>query len=214
MSGDLVLSVDDWLALCGHFMLWSLLSIGGAITTAPDMHRYLVDQRHWLTDPQFSSSIAIAQAALALANNVAEASKVGFPQNIPFIAGAIAQGATMNMELDQSVSRDLGVLDYCRLHDITLQTWSPFQAGFFNGPFLGSDKYPELNAVIDRLAAVYEVPAIAIATAWITRHPARWQVVIGTTTPERVKASAMGSDIPLTKSEWYEMFRAAGYLVP
>ena len=63
MSGDLVLSVDDWLALCGHFMLWSLLSIGGAITTAPDMHRYLVDQRHWLTDPQFSSSIAIAQAA-------------------------------------------------------------------------------------------------------------------------------------------------------
>lgn len=130
-------------------------------------------------------------------------------------APLIAHGVANNMQdLDQSISRDNGIVDYCRLHDITLQAWSPFQAGFFNGPFLGSDKYPELNAVIDRLAAVYEVPAIAIATAWITRHPARWQVVIGTTTPERVKASAMGSDIPLTKSEWYEMFRAAGYLVP
>lgn len=130
-------------------------------------------------------------------------------------APLIAHGVANNMQdLDQSISRDNGIVDYCRLHNITLQAWSPFQAGFFNGPFLGSDKYPELNAVIDRLAAVYEVPAIAIATAWITRHPARWQVVIGTTTPERVKASAMGSDIPLTKSEWYEMFRAAGYLVP
>ena len=130
-------------------------------------------------------------------------------------APLIAHGVANNMQdLGQSISRDNGIVDYCRLHDITLQAWSPFQAGFFNGPFLGSDKYPELNAVIDRLAAVYEVPAIAIATAWITRHPARWQVVIGTTTPERVKASAMGSDIPLTKSEWYEMFHAAGYLVP
>ncbi len=130
-------------------------------------------------------------------------------------APLIAQGVANNMQdLDQSISRDNGIVDYCRLHDITLQAWSPFQAGFFNGPFLGSDQYPELNAVVDRLAAQYDVPAIAIATAWITRHPARWQVVIGTTTPERVKASALGSDIPLTKSEWYEMFRAAGYLVP
>ena len=57
------LSAADWLALFGHFLSLSLLAVGGAITTAPDMHRYLVDQRHWLTDPQFTSSIAIAQAA-------------------------------------------------------------------------------------------------------------------------------------------------------
>ena len=64
MSGaEMSMSLVDWLAMCGHFMLWSLLSIGGVITTAPDMHRYLVDQRHWLSDLQFSSSIAIAQAA-------------------------------------------------------------------------------------------------------------------------------------------------------
>ncbi|MFD1709873.1 chromate transporter [Ottowia sp. GY511] len=57
------LSAADWLALFGHFLSLSLLAVGGAITTAPDMHRYLVDQRHWLSDDQFTSSIAIAQAA-------------------------------------------------------------------------------------------------------------------------------------------------------
>jgi len=130
-------------------------------------------------------------------------------------APLIAQGTAMNMAgLDQSISLDNGIVDYCRLHDITLQAWSPFQAGFFTGPFLGNKDYPELNAVIDRLAAKYDVPAIAIATAWITRHPAHWQVVIGTTTPERIAAAAQGSEIPLTRSEWYEMFRAAGYAVP
>jgi predicted oxidoreductase len=130
-------------------------------------------------------------------------------------APIIAQGTAMNMAgVDQSISRDNGIVDYCRLHDITLQAWSPFQAGFFTGPFLGNAEYAELNAVIDRLAAAYDVPALAIATAWITRHPARWQVVIGTTTPERVAAAAQGSEIPLTRAEWYEMFRAAGYQVP
>lgn len=130
-------------------------------------------------------------------------------------APLVAQGVAANMQgLDQSISRDSGTLDYCRLHDITVQAWSPFQAGFFNGVFLGSADYPELNAVIDRLAKKYDVPAIAIATAWITRHPAQMQVVLGTTNPERVAGAALGSDIPLTRAEWYEMFRTAGYSVP
>lgn len=127
----------------------------------------------------------------------------------------IAQGVAANMQgLPQSVTRDDGVLDYCRLNDITVQAWSPFQANFFDGPFLGSDRYPELNAVIDRLAAQYGVPPEAIAVAWITRHPARMQVVLGTTSPDRVAAAAQGSDITLTRAEWYELFRAAGYTVP
>lgn len=53
----------DWLSLFGHYMLLSLLSVGGAITTTPDMHRLLVDEKGWLSDPQFNASIAIAQAA-------------------------------------------------------------------------------------------------------------------------------------------------------
>lgn len=60
---SLVLSGADWLSLFGHFLSLSLLAVGGAVTTAPDMHRYLVDEQHWLSDPQFSSSIALAQAA-------------------------------------------------------------------------------------------------------------------------------------------------------
>ncbi|MFB2585810.1 aldo/keto reductase [Herbiconiux liukaitaii] len=128
----------------------------------------------------------------------------------------IAQGVATNMlGEDQSVTRDGGgIVDYCRLNDITIQAWSPFQAGFFNGVFLDSPDYPELNAVIDRLAAQYDVPPIAIATAWITRHPAQMQVVLGTTSPERVAGAAQGSDLPLTRAEWYELFRASGHLVP
>ena len=130
-------------------------------------------------------------------------------------APMIAQGVAANMQgLDQSIVRDDGIVDYCRLNDITIQAWSPFQAGFFDGPFLGSDRYPELNAVVDRLAEKYGVPAEAIAVAWITRHPAQMQVVLGTTTPERVSAAALGSDLPLTRAEWYELFRAVGYAVP
>ena len=59
----LVFGIGDWLNLFVHYLSLSLLSIGGAITTAPDMHRFLVDQQHWLTDAQFSASIAIAQAS-------------------------------------------------------------------------------------------------------------------------------------------------------
>lgn len=131
-------------------------------------------------------------------------------------APIIAQGVAANMQgTDQAVTLDGGgIVDYCRLHGITIQAWSPFQAGFFNGVFLDSPDYPELNEVIDRLAAQYDVPPLAIATAWITRHPAKMQVVLGTTTPERVSAAAQGSDIPLTRAEWYELFRAAGYRVP
>jgi predicted oxidoreductase len=131
-------------------------------------------------------------------------------------APILTQGVAANMVAEgQSATLDGGgIVDYCRLNDITVQAWSPFQAGFFTGVFLGSPEYVQLNAVIDRLAAAYDVPAIAIATAWITRHPANMQVVLGTTSPERVAAAAQGSDLPLTRAEWYELFRAAGHLVP
>jgi predicted oxidoreductase len=128
----------------------------------------------------------------------------------------IAQGITANMsgEEQSTVLDGGGVLDYCRLNDITVQAWSPFQGGFFDGVFLGSEKYPELNEVVNRLAAKYDVAPEAIATGWITRHPANMQVVLGTTTPQRVTDSAAGSELPLTRAEWYELFRASGHKVP
>jgi chromate transporter len=57
------MTLDQWLALFAHFLLLSLLAVGGAITTAPDMQRYVVERQGWLTDAQFNASIAIAQAA-------------------------------------------------------------------------------------------------------------------------------------------------------
>ena len=57
------LSATDLLGLFGHFLVLSLLAVGGAITTATDMHRYLVVEQHWLTDAQFTASVALAQAA-------------------------------------------------------------------------------------------------------------------------------------------------------
>ena len=131
-------------------------------------------------------------------------------------APIIAQPIAMNMAgEEQSVERDGGgIVEYCRAGDITIQAWSPFQAGFFSGVFLGNPEYPELNAVIDRLAAQYGVTPIGIATAWITRHPANMQVVLGTTTPQRVADAAAGADVELSRAEWYELFRAAGHLLP
>jgi len=131
-------------------------------------------------------------------------------------APIIAQGVAANMGgLEQSMSLDLGMLDYSRLNDITLQAWSPFQKGFFDGVFLGDrEHYAELNDVIDELAAQYGVPTSAIAVAWITRHPANIQVVLGTTTISRVQESALGSELALTRAEWYRLFTAAGHLLP
>lgn len=131
-------------------------------------------------------------------------------------APIVAQGVAANMQgTEQSVTLDGGgLLDYCRLNSVTVQAWSPFQAGFFTGVFLDNPQYADLNAVIDRLAGEYGVPPIAIATAWITRHPAAMQVVLGTTNPDRVAGAARGADVVLTRAQWYELFRAAGYRVP
>jgi predicted oxidoreductase len=128
----------------------------------------------------------------------------------------LAAGIAANMAgLDQSIDRGSGILDYARLNDITLQAWSPFQKGFFDGVFLGDRKaYPELNDQLEALAEKYGVTPTGISVAWITRHPANIQVVLGTTKPERVQESAAGSDIPLTREEWYGLFKAAGHVVP
>ncbi|GBG12366.1 aldo/keto reductase [Paenibacillus sp. MY03] len=127
----------------------------------------------------------------------------------------VDSGIALNMNIDQSVNRDGGILDYSRLHDITVQAWSPFQQGFFKGPFLGDlENYKELNEYIDTLAAKYDVTNTAIAVAWITRHPANIQVVLGTTNVGRLKDSCKGSDIPLTRQEWYGIYKAAGNMVP
>lgn len=132
-------------------------------------------------------------------------------------APLVTQGLAANMEgTPQSAVLDGGgLIEYCRINGITLQAWSPLQGTRGDGGvFLGNPDYADLNAVIDELAEKYDVPPLAIAVAWITRHPAGIQVVLGTTSPGRVTDAALGSDLRLTRAEWYALVRAAGYVVP
>lgn len=129
-------------------------------------------------------------------------------------ATMISSGFNVNMENESAVNRDGYVLDFCRLHDITIQPWSPFQYGFFQGVFLDNDKFPELNNKINEIAAKYEVSNTTIALAWLLRHPANMQPVTGTMNVDRLKDCIKASDIRLTREEWYDIFRAAGNVLP
>ncbi|QIZ10748.1 aldo/keto reductase family oxidoreductase [Priestia megaterium] len=129
-------------------------------------------------------------------------------------ANMISNGINVNMENDSAINRDGSILDFCRLNDITIQPWSPFQYGFFEGVFLGNDKFPELNQQIDEIAAKYEVSNTTIATAWILRHPAHMQPVIGTMNIDRLKDCCKASEVQLTREEWYRIYRAAGNILP
>lgn len=126
----------------------------------------------------------------------------------------IQSGMEVNMTTPGAVDRDDSVLDYCRCHDITIQTWSPFQYGFFEGVFIGSDKYPELNQVLDELAEKYNVTATTIAAAWILRHPAKMQLIAGTTKVSRLSEICKAAEIDLTRKEWYRLYLAAGHILP
>lgn len=126
----------------------------------------------------------------------------------------ISAGLHVNMLDESAVNRDGSVLDFCRLNDITIQPWSPFQHGFFKGVFLDNEKFPELNAKLDEIAAKYGVANTTIAMAWLLRHPAHMQPVTGTMNPERLKDCIKAADIRLTREEWYAIYLAAGNILP
>ncbi len=124
-------------------------------------------------------------------------------------------GLTVNNTFTQSTDRDGSTLEYCRRNKIGIQAWSPFQIGFFEGPFLGNtEKYAELNRKIDEIAEKYGVTNTAVAIAWILRHPAMVQAIPGTMKIQRLTDSASGADVALTRREWYELYVAAGNIIP
>lgn len=129
-------------------------------------------------------------------------------------ATMITAGFNVNMENDAAVNRDGGVLDYCRLHDITVQPWSPFQFGFFEGVFLDHPKFPELNATLAGIAERYGVNTTTVAMAWLLRHPAHMQPVTGTTNLDRLGDCVRAADVHLTREEWYAILLAAGNTLP
>lgn len=123
-------------------------------------------------------------------------------------------GFHVNMKQEAGIVRDSSIFEYCRLHDVVIQAWSVLQFDYFGGVFLGSEKYPELNHVLNRLAEKYHVSLSAVAIAWVLRYPAKMQAVIGTTKKARVAEAAKAAEIQLTRKEWYEIYLAAGNDLP
>lgn len=128
--------------------------------------------------------------------------------------GMIGQGLNTNMTNKLSVMHDGGILEYSRINNITIQAWSPFQFGFFEGTFLDNPDYPELNATLEKYAQKYDCEKSAIAAAWILRHPANAQVIVGTCNPKHLIEAAKAAEINLTRPEWYDIYRSAGHSLP
>lgn len=126
----------------------------------------------------------------------------------------IDEGLNVNTMFDGAVVRSSGTLEYCRLHSIIVQTWSPLQKGFFEGVFLGDPSYEKLNIVLDMLAGEYGVGPDAIAYAWLLRYPARMQVITGTMNPRHIVSAAKAAQVFLSREQWYELYRAAGNELP
>lgn len=119
-----------------------------------------------------------------------------------------------NLTTDRSTDRDNGILDYCRLNDITIQAWSPLQIGMFKGCFVDHPDYPELNDALAAVGSKYGVSKTAVAIAWILRHPAKMQAIAGTMNPEHLKDICDACKVDLTHKEWYDLYLASGKFLP
>ncbi|WP_033829147.1 aldo/keto reductase [Bacillus andreraoultii] len=128
--------------------------------------------------------------------------------------GMIDAGLNVNMTNDVGINRDGSILDYCRLNDITIQAWSPFRYGQFEGFFIDNEKFPRLNSKLEEIGGKYGVDKSTIAVSWILRHPARIQTIVGTMRPDRLTSIAKASDTVLTREEWYDIYRSAGNDLP
>lgn len=128
--------------------------------------------------------------------------------------GLVDAGLTVNTGFDGAVVRDGGALEYCRLHGITIQPWSVLQHGQIAGTFLGNPAFQELNDALAAVAEQVDATPAAVAIAWILRHPARMQPVIGTTKPARVAEIARAAHLEIGRETWYALYRAAGNQLP
>ncbi|EUJ38987.1 aldo/keto reductase [Brochothrix campestris] len=127
--------------------------------------------------------------------------------------GMLDEGFNVN-NLSPQAQPTAGLIEYSRLENMTIQAWSPLQYGYFEGVFIGHEDFPELNAALEVVAKKYETTAAAIAIAWILRHPAKMQVLLGSMNPTRISEMIEASDIQLTHEEWYLLYKAAGNVLP
>ena len=103
-----------------------------------------------------------------------------------------------------------GILDYCRLHGILIQAWAPVANGRLIDPPRGADERTrKAAAAVKQLAEAKGTSREAIALAWLLRHPARVQPIVGTTNAERLRQSALADSVTLSREEWYGLWVAA-----
>ncbi len=137
----------------------------------------------------------------------------------PIVANQVAMNVLHTHLLDEGImfnqdraraTRNESTLEYCRLHNITLQVWGPLAWGKLSGREGAPLSESEAGAaqVVAMLAREKGVSAEAILVAWLLRHPARIQPIIGTTKPERIAASCQADGVQLSREEWYRLFTA------
>ena len=130
------------------------------------------------------------------------------------VSNMVANGLEVNMTSEGAADYDGSVLDYSRLHDMTIQAWSPFQMANWQGCFIDNERCAKLNEELQFWAEQYGVSKTTIATAWILRHPANMQVVTGTASEKRLAEIIEAEKVNLTRQEWYRLYLAAGHILP
>jgi predicted oxidoreductase len=126
----------------------------------------------------------------------------------------IDQGIFVNMQKQESVNRDANVLDYARLKDMTIQAWSPLQASWELGTFLNNELFKKTNEVLENLANSKSLTKGAIAIAWLMRHPAFIQPILGTTSFLHLEEMIKATDISLSRKEWYDLYLSVNRILP
>ncbi|UEG66283.1 aldo/keto reductase [Weissella hellenica] len=128
--------------------------------------------------------------------------------------GMVDAGLHVNMADSRSVDHDGGILPYSQLKNMTIQAWSPFQYGMFEGHFIDNDKFPELNMKLQEISDKHHSTKNGIAVAFILTHPASMQVILGSMTPSRLVEMIDGQNVQLSHQEWYDIYFAAGNDLP
>ncbi len=132
----------------------------------------------------------------------------------PGHTGMIDHALRMNTNLPFSEDRDSNTLDYCRLHGITIQAWSPYQYGLVKGTFMDNPDYPELNTALEEVGRKYGITKNGAVAAWIARHPAKMQMIAGTMNTQRLREIAAGMDTQLSREDWYRIYSSEGRYLP
>lgn len=130
------------------------------------------------------------------------------------VSNMVAAGLEVDMDTEGSADRDGAVLDYCRINKVTIQAWSPFQMPNWGGCYVGNPQYAKLNETMEELAPKYDLDVTGLGAAWIMRHPANMQVVMGTTKAERIASAVKASDTELSREDWYKLYLDAGHILP